>query len=98
MADAAALHEEMIETVQKRDFGRLRELCHPDYEYRDNTGESGGIDVGVGVAEMYTTAFPDLVIETRHAFSNGDVSVVEFTATGTHQAELQGIAPTGKRI
>src|SRR5258705_7593859 len=98
MADAAALHEEMIETVQKRDLGRLRDLYHPDYEYRDNTGESGGVDVAVGVAETYTTAFPDLVFEIRHAFSTGDVSVVEFTARGTHQAELQGIAPTGKSV
>jgi steroid delta-isomerase-like uncharacterized protein len=99
MADAAALAAEMVEKVNTRDIDGFRELLHPDYAYRGADGiEQKGPDVGVGVVEMFTTAFPDLTLALKNQYTDGDVSVIEFVATGTHQAELEGIPATGKSI
>ena len=65
----------------------------------DGTGvETKGAEAGL-VAQGYTTAFPDLTFELRNQHTDGpDVSIIEFTARGTHQAELDGIAATGKSV
>lgn len=79
---------------------QLRPQRSPDYVHTSADGavQRGG-DSGVAVAEKYTTAFPDLSFELRHRHSpRDDVSVIEFTATGTHRAELEGIPATGRRI
>lgn len=99
MADAAAIQQEMFETIQQRDFLHLRDLYHPEYAYLGADGTSGGIELGLAVAETYTGAFPDLTmtVEHQHVVS-GDISIMEITATGTHLAELQGIEPTGRTV
>ncbi len=100
MSDAAQTQREMFEAVRARDFDGLRALYHPDYSYMGADGiEKQGADAGVYVAETYTTAFPDLEFEVRHQFSpSDDVAIMEFTARGTHEGELEGIAPTGKGV
>jgi len=47
---------------------------------------------------MYRTAFPDLHYTVEDMVAEGDRVVVRFTATGTHQGDLMGIAPTGKQV
>ncbi len=98
MSDAATIQREMFSAVERHDLARLRELAHPDYVYVGTDGVEGDIEAGVAVAELYTTAFPDLSFEVRatHAPSD-DVSVVELVARGTHTGPLDGIPPTGRR-
>ena len=50
-----------------------------------------------GFVVMYRTAFPDLRITIDEMIGEGDVVVTRWTATGTHEGELMGIAPTGKQ-
>ena len=100
MANAMALQLAMLDAVNCRDFNRLRNLYHPDYVYMSADGtEHKGADVGVAVAETYTRAFPDLTFEIRHRFApSPDVSIIELTARGTHQAMLEGIPATGRAV
>src|SRR5262245_53738087 len=100
MADATTLHHQMFEAVDRRDFIGLRSLYHPDYIYTGADGvEQKGPDAGVAVAESYTRAFPDLRLEARVWWTPGaQVSICEFLASGTHQAELEGIPATGRRV
>lgn len=99
MADAAAIAVEMMEKVNTRDIQGFREMLHPDYTYQGAGGPvQKGIEVGVGVVQTFTTAFPDLKLTTTNQYTDGDVSVIEFTATGTHKAELEGIPATGKSM
>lgn len=99
MANTAELHREMLDAVTERDFDKLRDLCHADYVYMSGDGvEQKGADAGVAVAEMYSTAFPDLSFEIRNQYAVDDVSVLEITARGTHEADLEGIPPTGRRV
>ena len=98
MADAASIHLEAVEAVATRNFDRLRELYHPDYQYTSSDGTTGGIDAGVAVAETYTAAFPDLTMTVAHQISCGDESVVEILARGTQQGDLPGVPATGRAV
>lgn len=99
MADVASIHREMFDVVQHRDVTRLRDLYHAEYTYRGPDGEQGDAEAGVAIAETYLTAFPDLTFTVEHQFIPDETtSVIELTARGTHQGELEGIAPTGKPV
>lgn len=98
MADAAGLHRELFDRIQRKDLASVRELLHADYRYSDSAGAEGGADVAIQVAETYTSAFPDLSFEVLHEFSTADRSCLEAVVRGTHQAELDGIPATGKRV
>jgi len=53
----------------------------------------------VAVAEAYTSAFPDLVLEIDHQWApKPGVAVLEGTVRGTQEADFDGIPATGKRI
>jgi predicted ester cyclase len=43
-------------------------------------------------------AFPDMQVVVEKIIVEGDKSALLYTAQGTHKGELQGIAPTGKRV
>ena len=47
---------------------------------------------------MYRSAFPDMTLTIEQQISEGDTVVTRWTARGTHEGELFGIAPTGKRV
>jgi steroid delta-isomerase-like uncharacterized protein len=98
MTDAATIQREMLDAVERHDFDRMRELIHPDYTYIGGDGvEQPGVDAAVAVAELYTTAFPDLRFEIRasHAPSD-DVAILEVIAHGTHTGPLGDVPPTGR--
>ena len=46
----------------------------------------------------YRSAFPDTHLTIEDQIAEGDMVVSRYTARGTHQGELQGIPPSGKRV
>jgi steroid delta-isomerase-like uncharacterized protein len=48
-------------------------------------------------AAGYRAAFPDLTVTVEEQVAEGDIVVTRWTARGTHQGELFGIAATGKQ-
>jgi steroid delta-isomerase-like uncharacterized protein len=48
-------------------------------------------------AEGYRSAFPDLELTVDDQFAEGDKVATRWTARGTHDGELFGIAATGKQ-
>lgn len=50
------------------------------------------------IATFYRSAFPDLHITVEDMVAEGDRVVGRVTITGTHQGDLMGIPPTGKRV
>jgi steroid delta-isomerase-like uncharacterized protein len=50
------------------------------------------------VALAIRTAFPDWHSTIEEMLVDGDRVVERWTGRGTHRGELQGIAPTGKRV
>jgi len=50
------------------------------------------------ILAAFRSAFPDLNVTTEDIVADGDRVVSRWTARGTHQGELMGIAPTGNRV
>jgi len=100
MASAADIHREFADAFNRRDFEKIRSLFHPQYSYTGGDGQemTGGPDVGIGVTQMYASAFPDARLEVKRVYVQGDTAIGEMAYSGTHKGELMGIAPTGKRV
>jgi predicted ester cyclase len=47
---------------------------------------------------MFKDAFPDVEVNIDELVAQSDKVVVATTTTGTHDAELMGVAPTGRRV
>ncbi len=45
----------------------------------------------------FLTAFPDLHVHIEDVFAEGDKLVTRWSAHGTHDGELMGIPPTGRK-
>ena len=56
-----------------------------------------GIDATKASIAAYRDAFPDLKLTVEEQIAEGDLVVTRWTARGTHQGELMGMAPTGKQ-
>jgi len=99
MSDPGTIAREYLEAVPRREFDKIRELFHAQYSYTGGDGQrQDGADAGVAVAQMYTSAFPDVKLDIKGIHVAGTLAIVEFVASGTHQGELMGIAPTGRKI
>jgi steroid delta-isomerase-like uncharacterized protein len=100
MPNAAEIHRAVFDAIPSQNFAKLRELYHPDTIYMTGDGaEQQGADFALGAAEAFTTAFPDLTIKLRRQYvPSHDVSIIEYTFSGTHKSELEGIPATGKKI
>ena len=65
-----------------------------------HAGVDGDLDAARGLREVvnaYRAAFPDLEFTIVDQIAEGDLVATRYTATGTHDGELGGVAPTGRR-
>src|SRR5215217_5834370 len=77
------------------------ELLHSDfvcYDPNSETGEIRGADTIKGEIEYFHSAVPDLTYTVEDQVAEGEKVVSRYTATGTHQGEFFGVAPTDKPI
>ena len=101
---------EEIKAMQRRLFaeffsqGKLEvadEIFAPDHVYY-NPDTPEGIHGPEGmkrfVVGTFRSAFPDLRGTVEDQIAEGEKVVMRWTARGTHQGELQGLPPTGKRV
>ena len=75
------------------------ELLAADYvDHAAPPGLPAGVEGFKQLVAIYRTAFPDLHVTIEDQIAEGDKLATRFTASGTHQGELMGIAPSGKTI
>ncbi len=99
MSDPATIAREYLEAWNRRDWETFRGVLHSEYTYTGGDGQTQkGPEAGLAVGHMFANAFTDGKIELRKISVAGDIAVVEFIARGTHDGDLMGIAPTGRRI
>ena len=49
-------------------------------------------------AGMYRNAFPDVQMSVEDQIAEGDMVATRWIASGTHQGDMMGIAPSGNRV
>jgi steroid delta-isomerase-like uncharacterized protein len=100
MPDHVALIHRFYEGLWNE--GRLEvadEILAEDIRFRGSLGtEVEGRDGFLGYVERVRAAFPDFHNRIDDLIDAGDRAVVRLTCTGTHQGDVFGIAPTGRRI
>jgi steroid delta-isomerase-like uncharacterized protein len=76
------------------------ELLAPDYvNHTPATPDQPTGPEGVkGVVAMFRSAMPDLRVIIEDTIAEGDKVAVRYTLKGTHEGELFGVPPTGKRL
>lgn len=94
-----AAQEQFGEAINSGQFAAFDDVVAPESVDHDPApGQGPG---PAGYQAMFTelrTAFPDLKIEVEHLTATDDDVALAYTATGTHDGELQGHAPTGKQV
>jgi predicted ester cyclase len=90
------LHAALLEA---RDPAVVDDFFAPDFVSHNNPpGFPPGVD---GVKRFFATfrdAFPDVSVQIDEIVADGDRAAVATTFTGTHEGELMGVAPTGRRV
>ena len=98
--DNILFSEQQIAALNSRDLDRYLDRIDDSYVGHSETAP-GPIRGREGVRqnlEGLIRAFPDLRIEIEQILASGDSVVTRMRATGTHQGNFAGIAPTGKSI
>jgi steroid delta-isomerase-like uncharacterized protein len=99
MTDPAAIAREYLESFNKRDWNRIRDLFAPGYSYTGGDGQTQqGPEAGLAVAQMWAGAVSDAKIDIKKIHVAGDTAIVEFQGSGTHDGELAGVPATGRKI
>ena len=88
------------EAFNKGNLGVVDEICASDYVLHDPASpeEIRGPEGIKGFVQMYRSAYPDTDITVEDQIAEGDAVVTRWTARGTHQGELFGVAPSGNRV
>lgn len=88
------------ELFNKGNLHLADEIMAPDFvEHDPNMPEDlHGPEAFEGYVSAYRSAFPDLHIAVEDQVAEGDKVATRWTGTGTHDGELTGISPTGRRI
>jgi steroid delta-isomerase-like uncharacterized protein len=81
------------------DEAALEELFAPDFvDHGALPGQTPDREGHKQTLAAFRSAFPDLNVTTEDIIAEGDKVVSRWTARGTHQGELLGIAPTGNGV
>jgi predicted ester cyclase len=75
------------------------EYVTPDVKWHGGTlGTVEGAENLVALLQGFIGAFPDLNAQEQDIVANEDTVAVRFVVEATHQGDLLGIAPTGRRV
>lgn len=88
------------ELFSKGDLGAVDRYLHPDFVSHDPPfpGAPAGPEGMRQAAAMFRQALPDWHSDVEALIAEGDIVVEQFTASGTHRAELMGAPPMGKTV
>jgi predicted ester cyclase len=75
------------------------EFVTPDVKWHGGTlGTVEGVGNLVGLLRAFIGALPDLNAQEQDIVAAGDTVALRFVVEATHQGDLLGIAPTGRRV
>ena len=94
-----ALVQRFVEEFwNQKNMSAADELMAADVVIHMPTGEVVDLDGLKAFADMWRSSFPDWHSTFEELIAEGERVAERWTGRGTHQGELQGIPPTGKRV
>ncbi|MBC8186241.1 ester cyclase [candidate division KSB1 bacterium] len=99
IANKAAIQQLVDEAWNKGNFAVVDELLSTNYVLHvDAPGARKDREGYKQAIAMYRAAFPDFLFTIEDMIAVGDKVVIRCTMGGTHEGELMGVAPTGKKL
>ena len=89
------------EIWDRGDLDAVDRLFSPEFVRHGPASEGGEVRGFEGLKQLvraYRGSFPDLRVPIDEQFAEGEVVVTRWTAHGSHEGELLGTAPTGRRV
>jgi len=88
------------EVCNGRKLNVADEIFAADHAHHDPSSPFAGPgpDGMKKLVSIYQTGFPDAHWAVEALYESGDIVTARWTGTGTHKADLNGLAPTGKRV
>jgi len=94
-----AIFSRYLEEIwNKGNLAVVDEILTPDFVQHAPGRDVKGLEAFKQYVMAFRTAFPDFHFTIEDQFAEGEKVVTHWTATGTHEGELMGIAATGKHI
>jgi len=97
----ATARRALEEVYGGKNLNTADEVYAPDFVDHDPSAPPEMTQGPEGVkqqAQMYRSAFPDLQMSVDAQYAEGDAVVTRWTARGTHEGELMGVAATGNSV
>lgn len=96
----AVMRRHFEQVVNEGKLDLIDEIIATNYVGRDSSApeEVHGPEGMKEYISMYRSAFPNLNATIEDQIAERDKVVTRYTARGTHQGDLMGIEPTGRRI
>ena len=100
MSDGKTLVQREMEMFSTGDLSIADEIYSEDYVGYDPAQPEPirGIEGAKEEVAGYRAAFSDLTVTLDHQVAEGDYVATRWTARGTHDGELFGVAPTGNSV
>ena len=100
MSDGNALVQREMEMFSSGDLSIADEIYSEEYVGYDPAQPEPirGIEGAKAEVAGYRAAFSDLTVTLDHQVAEGDYVATRWTARGTHDGELFGVAPTGNSV
>ena len=93
-----ALIRRWAEEFDKKNFAKVEEMATPSATFYYPGSEPWNREAQLDFFKAFSAAFPDHQHTMDEQIAEGDKVVTRFTLRGTHNGDLQGIAPTGKQV
>ena len=95
-----AIVRRLWDVWNSRDLNQLNDLITDNHVNHDpnNPSDLFGVEGYRELITMYTTMFSDLRFDIHEIIAEGDIVCSRWTAHGTHDGEVMGIAPTGTSV
>ena len=90
----------MEEVVNAGDLQVADEIYAPDYAPGDASvlSDARGPEAARRLVAAYRAAYPDFSMTVEDELAEGDKVATRYVARGTHEGEISGVAPTGRRF
>jgi predicted ester cyclase len=97
-ANKAAVLRYVEEVWNAHDLDAIDDLVSTDYVNHAATTDEYRHGGARHIWEWVLSVFPDHRFDVEHIASDGETVAVLGAMVGTHEGELMGIAPTGRRV